>query len=151
MLDRLIVGEPAIANGRRCILVVQRQPFPFNVGSLGTALLETTADDYVGYVVAFDTPLWARLLTMLALRLQLRRVERFIVRNGLVIVGRYAVEPSVTTPMCVFELDSAAATYADRHLRPSGGHPHLRWLLARFFGCDPGLGGVVVIASRPCS
>ena len=90
-------------------------------------------------------------MTLATFRLQRRRAERAIVRAGAVVVAIYGVDPSLEQPACFYELNSPAADYADRCVRPRGPSPGLRRLATRLFGCDPALGGVLVIGRKSCS
>jgi hypothetical protein len=90
-------------------------------------------------------------MTLVTFRLQRLRAERAIVRAGAEVVARYGVDPSLTQPACFYELDSPAAEYADRCIRPRGPSPGVRRLATRLFGCDPALGGVLVVGRKSCS
>jgi hypothetical protein len=102
----------------------------------------------VGYAIPLNTPLSHRLRTMIALRYELWRIAREMERAGARPIGRYGVEPNLDTPAFVFELDTAAAAYADRCFRPRGRALLARRCAARVFGCDPALGALLVIARK---
>lgn len=152
MLASLILGESlAAAPGRRCTVVVQRHSVGPRVRDLGAAVAQARPGDCVAYGIALDTPLLLRLLTVATMRFQLRSIERTIGRFGGQVLGRYGVDPSLDAPACFFELNSPAAAYAERCLRPRGAGIRLRRFLTRWFGCDPALGGIVVLGIKPCS
>ncbi len=133
-------------------LTVVRQAHPLSSMQPLESALEQAADgDCVAYAVAIDTPIVTRLMTLATFRLQRRRAERAIVRAGAEVVARYGVDPSLEQPACFYELDSPAAEYADRCIRPRGPSPGLRRLATRLFGCDPALGGVLVVGRKSCS
>jgi hypothetical protein len=86
---------------------------------------------------------WATLPT------RVRKCERALVESGCR-VTRYAVEPSLAAPALVFELGSIAEEYATTHLLGHSG----RWSLVRrvlrwWLGCDPSVGGIILIGTRP--
>jgi hypothetical protein len=58
----------------------------------------------------------------------------------------FAFFPDVESPSVVYELDSPAQHYVESHILPAGGGlpASLRWLLAAWAGCDPGIAAVVV-------
>jgi glycosyltransferase involved in cell wall biosynthesis len=149
-LKALLFGEVAATcgTGPRCKVLLQRDPFRFDREPLHTALAGMSAGDCIAYAVALNGPLVTRLMTLATLPLRLRRVERAIARSGAQVVGKYGVDPSLEAPSCMYELNSPAAEYADRCLRPRGTAQALRRLLARWLACDPALGGVVVVARK---
>jgi len=65
------------------------------------------------------------------------------------VLRRYGVEPTLDAPLCIYQLHSPAAKYADRRLRTQSAAQALRRILAQWFVCDPGLGGVVVVGRHP--
>ena len=144
------VRQPADA-GLGLIVVMQEHPFLSSMRPLERALAQAADGECVAYAVALDTPLVTRLMTLATFRLQRRRAERAIVRAGGEVVARYGVDPSLEQPACFYELDSPAAEYADRCVRPRGPSPGLRRLATRWFGCDPALGGVLVVGRKSCS
>jgi hypothetical protein len=86
---------------------------------------------------------WATLPT------RVRHCERALAESGCR-VTRYAVEPSLAAPALIFELGSTAEEYARTHLLGHGG----RWSLVRrvlrwWLGCDPSVGGIILIGRRP--
>jgi hypothetical protein len=148
-IEELIAGEWVEAGPRpRCTVLVQ-QGWLGGMHQLRAALAGADAGDAVVYAIPLNTPLARRLNTVLTLRLQLRQIARAIVGGGGRVVGTYGVDPSLETPACVFELNSVASAYADRCLRPRGPAERLRRVLVRCFGCDPALGGVLVVGRKP--
>lgn len=131
-------------------VVVQAHPLSSMQG-LESAFEQAADGDCVAYAIAVDTPIVTRLLTLATFRLQRRRAERAIVRARAEVVARYGVDPSLEQPACFYELNSPAAEYADRCVRPRGPSPGLRRLATRLFGCDPALGGVLVVGRKSCS
>jgi hypothetical protein len=80
---------------------------------------------------------------------RVRDCERALVESGCR-VTRYAVEPNLASPSLIFELGSIAEEYATTHLL---GHSR-RWSLVRralrwWLGCDPSVGGIILIGTRP--
>ena len=144
------VRVPADA-GLGFTLVVQAHPYLSSMRPLEFALEQAADGDCVAYAVAVDTPLFTRLMTLATFRLQRRRAERTIARAGGRVVASYGVDPSLTHPACFYELDSPAAEYADRCVRPRGPSPGLRRMATRCFGCDPASGGVLVVGRKSCS
>ena len=142
MLETLLAAGPVT-------VIVQRAAWP-DLRQLRRAIAEASAERDVAYAIRLDVTPAVRLLTAATLRLQLRLVEHAIVRSGRRVVGRYGVDPSLDAPVWLFELDTLAAQYADRCLRPRGRAPRLRRALARWLGCDPAVGAIVVVAGRTC-
>jgi hypothetical protein len=91
----------------------------------------------------------ADLLSWATLPKRVRDCERALVESGCR-VTRYAVEPNLATPTLIFELGSIAEEYATSHLL---GHSS-RWAFVRralrwWLGCDPSVGGIILIGTRP--
>jgi len=151
VLAVLLFGEVAATagTGPRCNVLLERDPLRFDREALRTALDGMSSGDCIAYAIGLNAPPVARLVTLTMLPLRLRRIERTIARGGAQVVGRYGIDPSLNAPSCVYELNSPAAEYADRCLRPRGSAQALRRILARWFVCDPGLGGVVVVGRHP--
>jgi hypothetical protein len=79
---------------------------------------------------------------------RVRNCERALVESGCR-VTRYAVDPSLAAPSLIFELGSIAEDYAATHLL---GHS-ARWSFVRralrwWLGCDPSVGGILLIGTR---
>ena len=144
------VRVPADA-GLGFTVVVQAHPYWCSMRPLADAFEQAADGDHLAYAVRVNTPLFTRLMTLATFRLQRRRAERAIARGGGRVVARYGVDPSLEQPACFYELDSPAADYADRCVRPRGPSPALRRIATRWFGCDPALGGVLVIGRKSCS
>ena len=151
VLEALLFGEVAATagTGPRCNVLLQRDPLRFDREPLRTALDEMSAGDCIAYAIPLNARPLARLVTLATLPLRLRRVERTMARGGARVVGRCGVDPSLDAPSCVYELNSPASDYADRYLRPRGAAQALRRILARWFACDPALGGIVVVGRKP--
>src|SRR5687768_7341491 len=114
--DRTETGaQPA---GREPIVILGGRGALFRLLPLAGAARRTRAGDCVAYAVGLDGPVSVRLVTVATLRLRLWLVERAMTRNGAMLVGRYGIDPNLSAPACVYELNSAAASYAERGLRP---------------------------------
>lgn len=148
-VDRAVPAPPDAGLG--LTVVMQEHPFLSSMRPLELALAQAAPGDCVAYAVAIDTPIVTRLMTLATFRLQRRRAERAIARAGGEVVARYGVDPSLKQPACFYELDSAAAEYADRCVRPRGPSPGLRRMATSWFGCDPALGGVLIVGRKSCS
>jgi hypothetical protein len=150
VLEVLLFGKVAATarTGSRCNVLLPRAPFRFDREPLRTALEGMSAGDCIAYAIALNAPSVTRLVTLATLPLHLRRIERTIARGGAQVVGRYGVDPSLDSPSCVYELNSPASDYADRCLRPHGSAQVLRRILARWFACDPTLGGIVILGKK---
>jgi hypothetical protein len=147
-IEDLIAGEWHEAGPRpRCTVLVQRG-WHEGMHRLRAALAAASAGDSVAYAIPLNTSLPRRLNTVLTLRLQLRQIAGAIAGGGGQLVGMFGVDPSLEAPACLFELDSVASAYADRCLRPRGQAQRVRRLLVRWFGCDPALGGVLVVGRK---
>jgi glycosyltransferase involved in cell wall biosynthesis len=151
VLEALLFGEIAATAGTasRCKVLLQHDRLHFDGAPLRTALEEMSAGDCIAYAIGLNAPPVARLVALAMMPLRLRRVERTIARGGAQVVGRYGIDPSLDVPSCVYELNSPASEYADHCLRPRGSVQALRRILARWFTCDPALGGVVVVGRKP--
>jgi hypothetical protein len=143
MLASILVGGDAA-----CLLTfAPRRPFAI-LKPLRASLDAARAEEYVVFGIALDLPLVSRLGVLATLRWQRRRIERAIERAGGRTVAWFGLDPSFNAFACVFELDTPAAAYAERYLRPRGAAPWLRRLLQFFSGCDPALGGIVVVSRK---
>jgi hypothetical protein len=148
-IEELIAGDWNEAGRRPHTTVLVQRGWQEGMHRLRAALAAADAGDCVVYAIPLNTPLPRRLNTVVTLRLQLRQIGRAIVGGGGQLVGTYGVDPSLETPACVFELNSVASAYADRCLRPRAPAERLRRILVRWFGCDPALGGVLVVGRKP--
>jgi hypothetical protein len=89
----------------------------------------------------------ARMAQLLLLPFAKARVERQLARWSASGVVGYAVAPSCETPMWVYRVDSAAASYAHTHLMPRGtGWKAVRAAIRWWAGCDPAVAGLLVVA-----
>ncbi len=90
------------------------------------------------------------LMSWATLPLRVRKCEKALLASGCCHVARYAVEPSLDAPSLVFELGSIAEEYATTHLLGHSGRWSLvRRALAWWLGCDPSVGGIILIGTRP--
>ena len=151
VLQTLLLGEAAAAKApaARCRVVVDGRPLASALGELRDASTRLAPGDAIAYVVTLNAPIAARLVMLLTLPLRLRSALRVIERDRLVLVGRYAIDPDVEAPSFIYQLDSAAARYADRSMRPRGSDSRLRRLITKWAGCDPALGAVALVARKP--
>ena len=141
------LGE-LLGTSRGCKMVLQCESLRFDRAALRAALAELSPGDCIAYAIRLNASSVARMVTLVTLPLHLRCVQRMIVRGGAQVLGRYGIDPSLDAPSCVYELNSAAAEYADRCLRPRGSAPRFRRITSHLLGCDPALGGVVVVARK---
>ena len=149
MLEALLVdGSPARAGGRRCHLHVERHPFRIDFTSIRRTLDGLAAGDSIIYAVPLDTPALVRLVTSVTLSVRLALVRRSFARAGVRVAATCGLDPSLDAPMCVYELNTAAAAYADRCLRPRGSAQAIRRAFVRWFNCDPALGAIVVVGVK---
>jgi hypothetical protein len=149
LLEALLVGE-AVAPALRpnCEIVVGARALRFGLPELRAALTRLAPGDVAAYIVPLDTPPLKRLWTLVTLPLRLRRAAALFEHSRLSVVGRYGVDPHMEAPAFVYELNSAAAMYADRSLRARGSGRLLRAVLAKCFGCDPAVGAVALIGRK---
>ncbi len=134
----------------RFLIVRQEHPLWPSMAPLCRAIESAEAGDCVAFAVPLDTPLIPRLMALATLRWQRRRAERAIRRSGGEVVAHFGVDPSLAQPSWLYELDTPAAEYTDRFMRPRGSNLALRRLAERCFGCDPALGGVLVVGKKSC-
>lgn len=95
--------------------------------------------------VPFEGSLVARAWLCLLLPALLRRVRGAMAQRQLGDVTAYGVEPRLSHPVLVFELQTAASAYAEACLRPQSSVAGVRRLVSRVWGADPFLGGVVIV------
>lgn len=147
-LEMLLLGHGSAAGpGGRCRVIVST-PLHFNLVKLNDAMNRLPAGDIVAYAVPLDAAPLPRLLMLATLRVRLRRAARLIARRGAPAVMRLGIDPHLEAPTFAYQLDSAASRYADGFLRPRGSAAPWRRLAARCFGCDPGVGAVVVMGKK---
>lgn len=92
-----------------------------------------------------------RLAACVALPLRIRLAERTLRRAGVTAIRRFACYPDLRDPAVVYELASDAARYSEAFLLPRVERSVARSTLARWAGCDPAAGGVVILGWEPCS
>jgi hypothetical protein len=143
-LESILIGAPGAGRAPRCAVVRARRLLPLGLGRLAQTAAGLDAGDVVVYAIAIEGSVWVRLLTLLTLPLRVARAQRVLRGAGAVRVHRYAVTPSLERPTVAYELDTPAAQYADRHLRPRATGERLRGIIARVAGVDPSIGAVVV-------
>jgi hypothetical protein len=150
MLADLLVGYVSTAGLPQspCVTVAGGSGLRFNLGELSAAVSALGRGEYVAYSIRLDLPLPARLATIAALSYRLRQVDRVLDRGRVTIVGTFGIDPHLDAPSFVYELNSAAADYADRCLRPRGTGEQLRRVVTYFCGYDLALGGIVVIGRK---
>ncbi len=134
--------------GHALTVIAQAHPLWASLRPLECALENAVDGECVAYAVAVQGPLFTRLMTLVTFRFQRGRARRAIVRGGGRVVAAYGVDPSLEQPACVYELDTPAAAYADRCVRPRGRALGLRRLATQWFGCDPALGAVLVVGRK---
>lgn len=131
-----------------CTTVAGGPGLSFNLTELALAIGSLRSGDYVAYSVRLDLPLPIRLLTIATLSYRLRQVARVMDKGRVAQIGAYGIDPHLEAPSFVYELNSAAADYADRCLRPKGSGQQLRQVVTYFCGYDLALGGVVVMGRK---
>lgn len=131
-----------------CTTVAGGGGFGFRLTELALAVGSLRSGDYIAYSVRLDLALPARLLTIATLSYRLRQVGRVLEKGRVTTVGTFGIDPNLDTPSFVYELNSAAADYADRCLRPKGSGQQLRQVVTYFCGYDLALGGVVVMGRK---
>ena len=120
----------------------------FKLTELALEIGSLRSGDCVAYAVRLNLPIAARLATIATLSYRLRQVARVMEKGRVAIVGTFGVDPQLDAPSFVYELNSAAADYADRCLRPKGSGQQLRRVGTYFCGYDLALGGVVVMGRK---
>ena len=105
-----------------------------------------------GECIAFAIPLNGsaaqRLRALATYRLRTRRILRALHLAGVEQIRRFGVDPDLEMPSCIYELDTDAAEYAERCLRPRGRLHQLRLAVRLLAGCDPALGAIVIVARK---
>ena len=131
-------------------VVTQTNPLWPSMEPLRKMVSEAAIGDCVAFAVPLDAPPLKRLLTLATLRGQRRRAVRALRASGAGEIAQFGVDPSLSRPSWFYELDTAAAEYTDRFMRPRGRFVLLRRMAERCFGCDPGLGGVLIVGKKTC-
>lgn len=132
------------------LVVMQLHPLWPSMAPLRDAATAAAVGDSVAFAVPLNTPLFTRLLTLATLRLHRRRAVRALRSSGADVVTCVGVDPSLSHPSWFYELDTAASAYTDCYMRPRGSHVAARRIAQRWFGCDPSLGGVMVVGKKSC-
>jgi hypothetical protein len=150
VLADMLVGyvSPSTLPRARCVTVAGGPGLHFKLSDLSAATSSLIADECIIYSVRLDLPLPTRLVTIAALSYRLRQVERILEGERVTIVGSFGIDPHLDAPSFVYELNSAAADYADRCLRPLGTGAQFRRFVTYFCGYDLALGGVAVIGRK---
>lgn len=150
MLSDLLIGYVSTRTVPEagCTSVSGGPGFGFRLTELALAVGSLRSGDYIAYSVRLDLALPVRLLTIAALSYRLRQVARVMEKGRVTPVGTFGIDPDLDAPSFVYELNSAAADYADRCLRPKGNGQQLRQVAMYFCGYDLALGGVVVIGRK---
>ena len=150
VLSDLLVGyvsaRPAPDAG--CTTIAGGPGVGFHLTELALAIGSLRSGDYVAYSVRLDLKLPIRLLTIATLSYRLRQVARVMEKGRVSPIGTFGIDPHLDAPSFVYELNSAAADYADRCLRPKGSGQQLRQVVTYFCGYDLALGGVVVMGRK---
>jgi hypothetical protein len=148
MLDFLFPPDHAGVAGAQHRVVVQRDLRRCDLPELSRMVARLRTGDAIVYAIRLDVPALTRLVSLALLRRRLRQIERAIVSGGAQIVARYGVDPNLDAPSCIYDLHTPASDYADRNLRPRGRLVAVRRIAARWLGCDPALGALVLVAAR---
>jgi hypothetical protein len=131
-----------------CTTIAGGPGLGFQLTDLALAIGSLRSGDYIAYSVRLDLPLPIRLLTIATLSYRLRQVGRVMDKGRVTQIGAYGIDPNLDAPSFVYELNSPAADYADRCLRPKGNGRQLRQVVTYFCGYDLALGGVVVMGRK---
>ncbi|HJZ74821.1 MAG TPA: hypothetical protein VKE51_23955 [Vicinamibacterales bacterium] len=143
-LESFLIGPRRADNGPRCAVVTATRVLPFDLGGLAKTAAGAGSGDIVAYAIALEGGLMVRLLMLLTLGIRVARARRILRGAGAARVHRFAVLPTLDRPTIAYEIGTAAAQYADRHLRPRGAGGPLRTIIASIAGVDPSIGAVVV-------
>jgi hypothetical protein len=141
-------SRAAMGEGPLGRLIVQRGPLSTGIDGLRRLIEGLSQGECVGYALQLNGSPAARMRAVMSFRLQRHRIERAMQDAGAEVVGRFGVDPDLDSPSCFYELDTPAAEYADRCLRPRGRKLALRRLVARLGGCDPALGAVLIVGRK---
>jgi hypothetical protein len=148
LLADLLVGYVSASPQAPCVTVAGGPGLGFKLSELSAATSSLGPGEFISYSVRLDLPLATRLVTIAALSYRLRQVERIFGRGRVTVIGSFGIDPHLDAPSFVYELNTAAADYADRCLRPRGTGAQLRRVVTYFCGYDLTLGGVVVIGRK---
>jgi hypothetical protein len=150
MLSDLLLGYVSAPSmpPAGCKMVSGGAGVGFNLTDLALEIGSLKSGDYVTYAVRLDQRIAERLVTIATLSYRLRQVTRVMEKGRVAVVGTFGVDPDLDAPSFVYELNSAAADYADRCLRPKGSGQQLRRVVTYFCGYDLALGGVAIIGRK---
>jgi hypothetical protein len=149
MLDFLFPPDRGGPAGARRSVVVECDLLRYDLPELCRMVARLRAGDAIVYAIRLDVPAVTRLLSLGVLRRRLGQIERAFAAGGAEIVARYGVDPNLDAPSCIYDLHTSASDYADRNLRPRGRLVALRRVAAWCVGCDPALGALVLVATKP--
>lgn len=149
MLDFLFPPDRGGPSGARRSVVVERDLLRCDLPELCRMVARLRAGDAIVYAIRLDVPAVTRLLSLGVLRRRLGQIERAFAAGGAAVVARYGVDPNLDAPSCIYDLHTSASDYADRNLRPRGRLVALRRIAAWCVGCDPALGALVLVATKP--
>jgi hypothetical protein len=159
MTDVLMVETVTTGPGRslrpsmtepRFAVIRQKHPLRPGLRELREAFAAAHVGERVAFAVPLDTPPAERLMTLIMFRWQRYRAESVMRRAGGTVLSRIGVDPSLDRPAYFCELGTAASAYADQYIRPRGSNVALRRLAAWCFGCDPAMGGVLIVGRKLC-
>ena len=108
----------------------------------------SSSDDWVAVVVPLQEAGLTRLCAWFVLPLRLAMAERRLARAGILPVARFACYPDLKSPTLVYQLRSAARRYAEDCLIPTAPHRLARRALSTWAGCDPTVGGIVIVGMK---
>ena len=125
-----------------CVDYPQRRAGASTAGSAGT---------FVAIVIRMESRGAGRLLDCALLPLRIARPRRALATASASLVGSFGVFPGVDRPAVLFAVDSTAERYARAMLLPAStrGGATLRRALAAWCGCDPSIGGLLVVGRKP--
>ena len=132
------------------MVVRQKHPLRPGIDALRDAFASAAIGERVAFAVPLDSPAAERILTLITFRWQCYRAAAAMRSAGGAVVACYGVDPSLDRPAYFCELNTAASAYADQYIRPRGSNVALRRLAAWVFGCDPALGGVLIVGRKQC-
>lgn len=153
-IETLFAGVMADANrGPRSpsgVLMMDGEWRPMSPLTLKIPSLARCEPVLVGIPLRHGRGRLADLVSWATLPMRVRKCERALRASGCCHVARYGVEPSLDAPSLVFELGSIAQEYATTHLLGhSGRWSFVRRILAWWLGCDPSVGAIILIGTRP--
>jgi len=139
--------------GRGLVCVQAEACAPARGDRLSQVLQRLPAGGCVGLVIAVGgDSVSQRISRILLMRFHLARTRRSLTRCGAIVVGSFAIGPDLRAPTWVYPLAGTAARYARSHLlswRTGRLWEASRGVLSIVGGCEPSVGGVIVIGRRP--